>query len=99
MLLVIIVYYLFLSSNWLSVTVMNILRREFTFTAIITLGIGIVFILFKIYDIGCEVTTHDNQETTFEVKLHNKSKFASENSKTDNKVIRLNNYKKERLYK
>lgn len=49
MLFVIVVYYLFLSSNWLSVTVMNILRREFTFTAILTLGIGIVFILFKIF--------------------------------------------------
>jgi hypothetical protein len=58
-----------------------------------------IFILFKIYDIGYEVTTHDNQETIFEVKLQNKPKFASENSKTDNKVIRLNNYKKEKLYK
>jgi len=58
-----------------------------------------IFILFKIYDIGYEVTTHDNQETIFEVKLQNKPKFASENSKTDNKVVRLNNYKKEKLYK
>lgn len=52
MLFVIIVYYLFLSSNWLSVTVMNILKREFTFTAIITLGIAIVFVLFKIFKIN-----------------------------------------------
>jgi len=58
-----------------------------------------IFILFKTYDIDCEVTTNNNQETTFEVKLPNKQNLANENSKTDNKVIRFNNYKKEKLYK
>jgi hypothetical protein len=58
-----------------------------------------IFILFKTYNIDCEVTTNNNQETTFEVKLPNKQNLVNENSKTDNKVIKLNNYKKEKLYK
>lgn len=48
MLLITMLYYLFLTFNWLSVTVMYILKREFTFTALITAGIFLVYILFKI---------------------------------------------------
>lgn len=44
------IYYLFLNSNWLSVTVMYILQKEFTFTALISFGIFIVFVLFKIFN-------------------------------------------------
>lgn len=46
MYIVTILYFLFLSSNWLSVTVMYILRRELTFTALISAGILIVYLLF-----------------------------------------------------
>lgn len=56
MMIVILVYYLFLSSNWLAVTVMYILKREFTFTALITAGIGIVFVLFKIFGLNILVS-------------------------------------------
>jgi hypothetical protein len=49
MLTLTIIFYLFLSSNWLAVTVMYILRREFTFTALITAGIGVVYVLFKVF--------------------------------------------------
>ena len=48
MFVVTIVYYFFLCANWLSVTVMYILKREFTFTALITLGIIFVYILFSV---------------------------------------------------
>jgi hypothetical protein len=39
-------YFFFLTSIWLSVTVMYILRRELTFTGLIILGIAIVYVLF-----------------------------------------------------
>lgn len=48
MLFVIIAYYLCLSSLWLSVTVIYILKRQFTFTILITSGIGVVYVLFHI---------------------------------------------------
>ncbi|UOF89034.1 hypothetical protein LSG31_13990 [Fodinisporobacter ferrooxydans] len=38
-------YFFFLNSIWLSVTVMYILRRELTFTGLIIAGIGLVYIL------------------------------------------------------
>lgn len=47
MMVIAVIYYLFLSSNWLSITVTYLLRREFTFTGLITFGIFLVFILFK----------------------------------------------------
>ncbi|NLI92052.1 MAG: hypothetical protein GX434_07520 [Peptococcaceae bacterium] len=46
--LLIILFLIFLSGIWLSVTVMYILQKELVFTGLITLGIGIVFILFLI---------------------------------------------------
>jgi hypothetical protein len=44
----IVIYYFFLTSIWLSVTVMYMLRKEFVFTALISFGIGIVYVLFRI---------------------------------------------------
>lgn len=46
-----ILYFLFLSINWISVTVMYILQRELTFTGLIAAGIGMVFIMFKIFNL------------------------------------------------
>jgi len=58
-----------------------------------------IFALFKIYNIDYAVTTQNNQETMFEVKLQNKQKLESENNNTDNKVVSLNKFKREKLYK
>lgn len=46
MMSVIVLYFFFLNSIWLSVTVMYILRKELLFTGLIICGIGIVFVLF-----------------------------------------------------
>ncbi|WP_438448551.1 hypothetical protein [Gorillibacterium sp. sgz5001074] len=48
MLVYIVAYYVLLNSIWLTVTVMYILRREITFTALIMLGIAVVYVLYKI---------------------------------------------------
>jgi hypothetical protein len=56
LMIVILVFYMFLSSIWLAVTVMYILKREFTFTALITAGIGIVFIFFKVFNFNILVS-------------------------------------------
>lgn len=48
MMFVAVIYFLFLSSNWLAITVMYILRREFTFTALISIGILLVYMQFRI---------------------------------------------------
>jgi hypothetical protein len=42
-----VIYYLFLSSNWLAVTVMYILKKEIIFTGLITAGIAIVWVCFE----------------------------------------------------
>lgn len=52
MVFVIILYFFFLSSIWLSITVMYILRREFTFTGLVILGIGLIFVLFRLLHWG-----------------------------------------------
>ncbi|WP_248927323.1 hypothetical protein [Paenibacillus hamazuiensis] len=44
---VIILYFFFLNTIWLSVTVMYILKKELLFSGLIAFGIGIVFVLFK----------------------------------------------------
>jgi hypothetical protein len=44
----IVLYFFFLNSIWLSVTVMYILRKELAFTGLIIAGIGIVYILFEV---------------------------------------------------
>lgn len=46
MFMIIALYFFFLTSIWLSVTVMYILRKELAFTGLIILGIFIVYILF-----------------------------------------------------
>lgn len=48
MLIIAVLYYIFLSSIWLSVTVMYILRKELAFTGLIILGILIVYVFFVI---------------------------------------------------
>lgn len=47
MFLIIVLYFFSLSSVWLAVSVMYILRKEFLFTGLILFGIFIVFILFR----------------------------------------------------
>jgi hypothetical protein len=42
-----VIFFVFLSANWLSVTVMYILKKEIVFTGLITLGIFIVWICFE----------------------------------------------------
>ncbi|OQB15152.1 MAG: hypothetical protein BWY15_00522 [Firmicutes bacterium ADurb.Bin193] len=49
MMIIIILYYVFLSAIWFSVTVMYILEREFTFAGLIVAGIGIVWLLTRIF--------------------------------------------------
>jgi len=44
---IIILYYFFLNSIWLSVTVMYILKKELAFTGLIIVGIGVVYVLFE----------------------------------------------------
>jgi hypothetical protein len=48
MVIIIVGYFMFLSANWLSVTIMYILKKEITFTALITAGIAMVFVMFII---------------------------------------------------
>lgn len=52
MMWIITLYFLFLNSIWLSVTVMFIFKQELAFTAFITLGIFLVFIFFKVLEIN-----------------------------------------------
>jgi hypothetical protein len=46
MFLIIVLYFFFLNSIWLSVTVMYILRKELAFTGLILLGIALVYVMF-----------------------------------------------------
>lgn len=52
MIIISVLYYLFLCSNWLSITVMYMLRREFQFAALITFGIGLVAVLFYFFQLN-----------------------------------------------
>lgn len=54
--IIIVAYFLFLSTIWLSVTIMYVLRKELTFTGLLTGGIGLVFIFFKIYKLDIIVS-------------------------------------------
>ena len=56
-----------------------------------------IFVLFKIYNIDYTVRALNNQETIFEVKLQNNEKLANENSRINNKVIRLDKFKIRKL--
>lgn len=48
MTLIAILYFLFLSAIWLSVTIMYMLQKELVFTGLLTSGIVLVFVLFKL---------------------------------------------------
>lgn len=48
MFMYIVLYFFFLNSIWLSVTVMYILRRELIFTGLILVGIGLVYLMFEL---------------------------------------------------
>ncbi len=52
MMSVIVLYFLFLSTIWLSVTIMYILEREIMFSALLTFGIILVYILFVLFKIN-----------------------------------------------
>ncbi|WP_274364178.1 hypothetical protein [Paenibacillus thermotolerans] len=52
MLVVIILYFFFLNTIWLSVTVMYILKKELLFTGLILCGIGVVFLLFDLLGVN-----------------------------------------------
>jgi len=56
MVAVIILYFFFLNTIWLSVTVMYILRKELLFTGLIILGIGVVYVLFELGGINIIVS-------------------------------------------
>ena len=49
MIVIIILYYFFLNTIWLSVTVMYILKKDLVFTGLITIGIMIVYLLFVVF--------------------------------------------------
>lgn len=46
--LLLVLYFVFLTTIWLSVTVMFMLRRELTFSGLIALGILLVYLLFQV---------------------------------------------------
>ena len=52
MLTIIVLYYFILNAIWLSVTIMYILDYELIFSGLLVLGIGIIFVLFKIFKIN-----------------------------------------------
>lgn len=51
MIFITILYYFFLNTIWLSVTVMYILKKDLVFTGLITIGIMIVYLLFVVFGI------------------------------------------------
>ncbi|MBP1154264.1 MULTISPECIES: hypothetical protein [unclassified Paenibacillus] len=53
---VILLYYFFLNTIWLSVTIMYILRKELVFTALIIIGIIMVYILFAVFHVNIIVS-------------------------------------------
>jgi len=52
MLIVIALYYIFLTAIWLSVTIMYILEREITFTGLLIAGIILVYIFFRVLNLN-----------------------------------------------
>jgi len=52
MVVVIVLYYFFLTAIWLSVTVMYVLRKELAFTGLLVMGIVIVFVLFVLLELN-----------------------------------------------
>lgn len=56
MLVVIILYFFFLNTIWLSVTVMYILKKELLFTGLIIVGIAVVSLLFSVMNVNIIVS-------------------------------------------
>jgi len=56
MVVVIILYFFFLNTIWLSVTVMYILKKELLFTGLIIVGIFIIYVLFELLGINIIVS-------------------------------------------
>lgn len=52
MTIIMVIYFLFLSAIWLSVTIMYILQKELTFTGLIIGGIFLVFLFFKLLNLN-----------------------------------------------
>jgi hypothetical protein len=52
MVVVIVLYFFFLTAIWLSVTVMYILRKELAFTGLLAIGIVMVFVFFELVGIN-----------------------------------------------
>lgn len=52
MIILIILFFVFLTSIWLSVTVMYILKKEILFTGLIIFGIFLVYVMFKLLNIN-----------------------------------------------
>ena len=56
MIFLIVMYFFFLTSIWLSVTVMYVLKKEIIFTGLIIFGIFLVYILFVVLDVNIIVS-------------------------------------------
>lgn len=56
MIFLIVMYFFFLTSIWLSVTVMYVLKKEIIFTGLIIFGIFLVYILFIVFDVNIIVS-------------------------------------------
>jgi hypothetical protein len=56
MLMIIVAYFFFLNSIWLSVTIMYILRKELLFSGLIVAGIGIVFLFYSVFGVNIIVS-------------------------------------------
>jgi hypothetical protein len=52
MIIVIVLYFFFLTAIWLSVTVMYILRKELAFTGLLVMGIALVFVMFELLELN-----------------------------------------------
>jgi len=56
MLIIIVLYYFILNAIWLSVTIMYILDKELIFSGLLILGIAIIFVLFRIFNLDIIVS-------------------------------------------
>lgn len=56
MTIIIVIYFLFLSAIWLSVTLMYMLQKELVFTGLLIAGITVVFILFGVFKVNIIVS-------------------------------------------
>ncbi len=56
LMLIIIFYYFFLNAIWLAVTIMYIFEKELLFSGLLVLGIAIIYLLFRIFQINIMVS-------------------------------------------